>query len=158
MSFRERGGAEGPHDGQADTEGPTSAKARPRPPPPPRRPDVQDDRANDEVTESPYSASGQTAAARDEYSWYSSGRDTRDWSRPTRARGGAMDVGRGAAGYDPSKHYPRYANDVLDGYWVHRDSLSWMSPRDNQSFVWHVAHTNDYNFYFPKTGKDSKDK
>eukprot|EP00959_Pyramimonas_sp_CCMP1952_P429054 8985911-Pyramimonas_sp.AAC.1 len=68
MSVRERGGAEGPPDGQADAEGPALAKARPRPPHPPRRSDVQDDRVNDEVTESPYSASGQTAAAGDEHS------------------------------------------------------------------------------------------
>eukprot|EP00959_Pyramimonas_sp_CCMP1952_P263692 5514612-Pyramimonas_sp.AAC.1 len=60
-SVSESGGAAGPPDGQADTEGPIRpddlAKARPRPPPPPRRPDVQDDRAHDEVTESPCSAS-----------------------------------------------------------------------------------------------------
>eukprot|EP00959_Pyramimonas_sp_CCMP1952_P239139 4997647-Pyramimonas_sp.AAC.1 len=86
MSTRERGGAEGPPDGEADAEGPALTKAGPGPPPPPRRPDVQDDRANDEVTESPCSAGGQAAAAGDEYSWYSSGRDTRDWSRPARAR------------------------------------------------------------------------
>eukprot|EP00959_Pyramimonas_sp_CCMP1952_P354518 7426422-Pyramimonas_sp.AAC.1 len=70
-SARERGGADGPSDGQADTEGAPLAKAkpspavRPDPPPPPRRPDAQDDRANDDVTESPYSAGGQTSAAGD---------------------------------------------------------------------------------------------
>eukprot|EP00959_Pyramimonas_sp_CCMP1952_P245796 5137106-Pyramimonas_sp.AAC.1 len=100
----ENEGAAGPPDSQADLEGPTRPddlpKARPIPPPPPRRPDVQDDRARDDVTESPYSASGPAASAGEEHSWYSSA-DPRNWSRPPRARDGAMDVGRGAAGYDP---------------------------------------------------------
>eukprot|EP00959_Pyramimonas_sp_CCMP1952_P165198 3452843-Pyramimonas_sp.AAC.1 len=55
-SVRERRGADGPSDGQAVTEGIPLARARPSPvvrpdpPPPPRRPDVQDDRANDGAT------------------------------------------------------------------------------------------------------------
>eukprot|EP00959_Pyramimonas_sp_CCMP1952_P145480 3045749-Pyramimonas_sp.AAC.1 len=93
-SVREEGGADGPSDGQADTEGVPVSKARPsqavRPdaPPPPRRPDVQDDRANDDVAESPYSAGSQTGAAGEDHSWFYSDRDTWDWSRPPRARRG----------------------------------------------------------------------
>eukprot|EP00959_Pyramimonas_sp_CCMP1952_P444843 9314384-Pyramimonas_sp.AAC.1 len=68
-----------------------------------------------------------------------------------------MDAGRGAVGYDLSRHCPRYTNDVLDGYWVHRDVISWMSPRENQSRVWHVVHLNGYNYRFPE-GKGSNDK
>eukprot|EP00959_Pyramimonas_sp_CCMP1952_P435226 9113384-Pyramimonas_sp.AAC.1 len=78
--------------------------------------------------------------------------------RPVRARGGAMDVGRGAAGYDPSIHYPHFTNHVQDGYYVHRDQITWMSHSDNRSRAWHVAHMRDYNYYFPRKGKDSKNK
>eukprot|EP00959_Pyramimonas_sp_CCMP1952_P039552 827512-Pyramimonas_sp.AAC.1 len=69
-----------------------------------------------------------------------------------------MDVGRGAAGYDPSKPCPHYADDVLDGYYVHRDAISWMSQRDNQSRAWYVVYMSDYNYYCPRKGKDSRNK
>eukprot|EP00959_Pyramimonas_sp_CCMP1952_P358790 7512793-Pyramimonas_sp.AAC.1 len=33
-----------------------------------------------------------------------------------------------------------------------------MSPRENQSRVWHAAYMNDYNYRFPREGKGSKNK
>eukprot|EP00959_Pyramimonas_sp_CCMP1952_P376857 7893226-Pyramimonas_sp.AAC.1 len=72
IRLRAEGGADEPSDGPAGSEGVPVAKARPSlavrpdPPPPPRRPDVQDDRAIDDVTESPCSAGGQTVTAGEE--------------------------------------------------------------------------------------------
>eukprot|EP00959_Pyramimonas_sp_CCMP1952_P375115 7856037-Pyramimonas_sp.AAC.1 len=57
--------------------------------------------------------------------------------RGPRARGGAMAAGSAAGGYNPGIHYPYYAGDELQGYWVHHTAIHWMSREHNERRTWH---------------------
>eukprot|EP00959_Pyramimonas_sp_CCMP1952_P318439 6663388-Pyramimonas_sp.AAC.1 len=69
-----------------------------------------------------------------------------------------MDVGRGAADYDPLVSYPHYANNVQVVCCVHRDRISWMSDDVWWSQIRHALSLSEHDFRFPPKGKASKNK
>eukprot|EP00959_Pyramimonas_sp_CCMP1952_P232421 4857019-Pyramimonas_sp.AAC.1 len=64
-----------------------------------------------------------------------------------------MDVGRGAAGYDPLLSCPRCVNIVQVGRYVHRGRITRLPDEVWWTQIWHALSTFEHDVHFPPKGK-----